>query len=66
MGPIVLGTALNPTNDHPRFPLNEDDVDNDLDINARNTTMSKEFTVYEPDEDFESSQQRSGEDKGRK
>lgn len=51
----MLGTALNPANDHPRFPLNEADVDDDLDINARNSTAPKEFTVFEPDEDFESS-----------
>lgn len=54
--------------DHPRLPLNEDDVDDELDINGRNNTMTKEFTVYEPDADFERSpesleqQQQSGEE----
>lgn len=56
MGPIVLGTALNPLNDHPRLPLSEDDVDDNLDINAQNSTIANELAVFEPDEEFEASQ----------
>lgn len=69
MGPTVFGTALNPINDHPRYPLREEDVDDDLDINGNNSTIPMELTVYEPDEEFakdsstssQESQQRGGE-----
>lgn len=52
MGPIVLGTALNPYNDNQRKPLTEDEIDDDLDINGRNNTALQEFTIYQPDEEF--------------
>ncbi|KAI8126636.1 hypothetical protein CVS40_3232 [Lucilia cuprina] len=65
LGPIVLGTVLNPLNDHPRLPLNEADVDDELDVNANNGTLSNEFTVYEPDGDFERSQEKREDKSGK-
>lgn len=58
MGPIVLGTALNPYNDNPRKPLTEDEVDDDLDINGKNNTALQEFTIYQPEDDFDSSKEQ--------
>lgn len=56
VGPVVLGTVLNPELDRssPRKPINDDDNDIALPADKDYESLPEDIVNFEPDKDFDS------------